>query len=137
MIDPVESDLRRYLKELEEADKLDEYIDNLTDKKWAEIEQGMYLQLSSPYSWDDEYQTSRIINGGTAESACCFDDLIREHLESERFSRLLAELIASPAGENVRTSLVQLHAASHAHNLAKAEAALLTAADEAEARGLS
>lgn len=122
MHDPVESDLRRYLKELEEADKQDEFIDNLTDKKWAEIEQGMYLQLSSPTSWDDEYQTSRIINGCPAESACCFDDLIREHLESERFSRLLAELIASPAGENVRTALVQLHAASHAHNLAKAEA---------------
>ena len=120
MHDPVESDLRRYLKELEEADKQDEYIDELTDKKWAEIEQGMYLQLSSPHSWDDEYQTSRIINGGPVESACCFADLITEHLESERFSRLLAELIASPAGENVRTALVQLHAASHAHNLAPA-----------------
>ena len=122
MHDPVESDLRRHLKELEEADKQDEYIDELTDKKWAEIEQGMYLQLSSPQSWDDEYQTSRIINGGPVESACCFADLITEHLESERFSRLLAELIASPAGGNVRTALAQLHAASHAHNLAKAEA---------------
>ena len=122
MHDPVESDLRRYLKELEVADKQDERIDNLTDKKWAEIEQGMYLQLSSPQSWDDEYPVSRIINGGTAASACCFDDLIREHLGSERFSRLLAKLIASPAGAEVRTALVQLHAASHAHNLAKAEA---------------
>ena len=121
MHDPVESDLRRYLKDLEEADKQDEYIDNLTDKKWAEIEQDMYLQLSSPNSWDDEYQTSRIINGGPFESACCFADLITEHLESERFSRLLAELIASPAGENVRTALVQLHAAAHAHNLALAQ----------------
>ena len=121
MHDPVESDLRRYLKELEEADKQDEHIDNLTDKKWAEIEQGMYLQLSSPQSWDDEYQTSRIINGGPVESACCFADLITEHLESERFSRLLAELIASQAGENVRTALVQLHAAAHAHNLALAQ----------------
>ena len=121
MHDPVESDLRRYLKELEEADKQDEHIDNLTDKKWAEIEQGMYLQLSSPQSWDDEYQTSRIINGGPFESACCFAELITEHLESERFSRLLAELIASPAGEQVRASLAQLHAAAHAHNLALAQ----------------
>ena len=123
MLDPVDQDLRRHLKELEESDKRDEYIDNLTDKKWAEIEQGMYLQLSSPHSWDDEYPTSRIINGYPAESACCFDDLIREHIESERLSRLLAKLIASPAGAEVRTALVQLHAASHAHNLAKAEAA--------------
>ena len=121
MHDPVESDLRRYLKELEEADKQDEHIDNLTDKKWAEIEQGVYLQLSSPHSWDDEYQTSRIINGRPIESACCFADLITEHLESERFSRLLAELIASPAGEQVRASLAQLHAAAHAHNLALAQ----------------
>ena len=123
MHDPVESDLRRYLKDLEEADKQDEYIDNLTDKKWAEIEQGMYLQLSSPNSWDDEYQTSRIINGGPFESACCFPELIIEHLESERFGRLLAELIASPSGNQVRLALAQLHAAAHAHNLAKAEAA--------------
>ena len=122
-MDPVEQDLNRYLKELEEADKLDARIDELTDKKWEEIEQGMYLQLSSPESFDDEYPVSRIINGGPAASACCFDDLIREHIESERFSRLLAELIASPAGANVRTALVQLHAAAHAHNLAKAEVA--------------
>ena len=120
MQDPVESDLRRHLKDLEEADKQDEYIDNLTDKKWAEIEQGMYLQLSSPNSWDDEYQTSRIINGGPFESACCFAELITEHLESERFSRLLAELIASPAGKNVRTALARLHAAVHAYALALA-----------------
>ena len=123
MIDPVESDLRRYLKEIEEADKLDEYIDNLTDKKWAEIEQGMYVTLCSANSWDDEYPVSRIINGQPFESACVFEDLIREHLDSERFVRLLAKLIASPAGAEVRTALVQLHAASHAHNLAKAEAA--------------
>lgn len=122
MIDPVESDLRRYLKELEEADKLDEYIDNLTDKKWAEIEQGMYVTLCSANSWDEEYPVSRIINGYPAESACVFEDVIREHLDSERFARLLAKLIASPAGDEVRTALVQLHAASHAHNLAKAEA---------------
>ena len=122
MHDPVESDLRRYLKELEEADKQDEHIDNLTDKKWAEIEQGMYLQLSSPHSWDDEYPVSRIINGGPKESACCFDDLIREHLGSERFSRLLAELIASPSGNQVRLALAQLHAAANAHNIAKAQA---------------
>lgn len=124
MLDPVESDLRRYLKELEEADKLDEHIDKLTDKKWAEIEQGMYVTLCSANSWDEEYPASRIIKGNRpVESACCFDDLIREHIESERFSRLLAKLIASPAGAEVRTALVQLHAAAHAHNLAKAEAA--------------
>ena len=123
MHDPVESDLRRYLKDLEEADKQDEHIDNLTDKKWAEIEQGMYVTLCSENSWDDEYPVSRIINGGPFESACCFADLITEHLESERFSRLLAELIASPSGNQVRLALAQLHAASHAHNLAKAEAA--------------
>ena len=124
MLDPVESDLNRYLKELEEADAYDEYIDKLTDLKWAEIEQGMYVTLCSANSWDEEYPVSRIIKGNRpVESACCFDDLIREHLDSERFSRLLAKLIASPAGAEVRTALVQLHAASHAHNLAKAEAA--------------
>lgn len=124
MIDPVESDLRRYLKEIEEADKLDEHIDNLTDKKWAEIEQGMYVTLCSANSWDEEYPVSRIIKGNRpVESACVFEDVIREHLDSERFVRLLAKLIASPAGAEVRTALVQLHAAAHAHNLAKAEAA--------------
>ena len=124
MHDPVESDLRRYLKELEEADAYDEHIDKLTDLKWAEIEQGMYVTLCSANSWDEEYPVSRIIKGNRpVESACVFEDVIREHLESERFSRLLAELIASPAGEQVRASLAQLHAAAHAHNLAKAEAA--------------
>lgn len=121
MIDPVESDLRRYLKEIEEAEKLDEHIDNLTDKKWAEIEQGMYVTLCSANSWDEEYPVSRIINGYPAESACVFEDVIREHLDSERFVRLLAKLIASPAGEQVRASLAQLHAAAHAHNLALAQ----------------
>ena len=123
MLDPVESDLRRYLKEIEEADKLDEHIDNLTDKKWAEIEQGMYVTLCSANSWDEEYPVARIINGCPFESACVFEDVIREHLDSERFVRLLAKLIASPAGAEVRTALVQLHAAAHAHNLAQAEAA--------------
>lgn len=123
MLDPVESDLRRYLKEIEEADAYDEHIDKLTDLKWAEIEQGMYVTLCSANSWDEEYPVSRIINGCPFESACVFEDVIREHLDSERFVRLLAKLIASPAGAEVRTALVQLHAASHAHNLAKAEAA--------------
>ena len=123
MLDPVDQDLSRHLKDLEESDKRDEYIDNLTDKKWAEIEQGMYVTLCSANSWDEEYPVSRIINGYPAESACVFEDVIREHLDSERFARLLAKLIASPAGAEVRTALVQLHAASHAHNLAKAEAA--------------
>ena len=120
-MDPVESDLNRYLKELEEADAYDEHIDKLTDLKWAEIEQVMYLQLVQPGSWDEEYPIARIIKGKTVESACCFAELITEHLESERFTRLLAELIASPAGNLVRASLAQLHAAAHAHNLALAQ----------------
>ena len=121
-MDPVDQDLRRHLKELEEADKRDEHIDELTDEKWAQIERQVTAKLYSPGSFDEEFTTSRMVKGKQVESACCFADLITEHLESERFSRLLAELIASPAGENVRTALVQLHAASHAHNLAKAEA---------------
>ena len=123
MHDPVESDLRRYLKELEEADKQDEFIDELTDKKWAQIERQVTAKLYSPGSFDEEFTTSRMVKGKQVESACCFAELITEHLESERFGRLLAKLIASPAGAEVRTALVQLHAASHAHNLAKAEAA--------------
>ena len=121
MHDPVESDLRRHLKDLEESDKRDEYIDELTDEKWAQIERQVTAKLYSPQSWDEEYQTSRIINGGPVESACCFPELIIEHLESERFGRLLAELIASPSGNQVRLALAQLHAAVHAHNLALAQ----------------
>lgn len=106
--------------ECEAADR-EAAMDALTDKKWAEIEQVMYLQLVQPGSWDEEYPIARIIKGKTVESACCFSELIAEHLESERFTRLLAELIASPSGNLVRASLAQLHAAAHAHNLAQAE----------------
>ena len=122
MHDPVESDLRRHLKELEEADKQDEHIDNLTDEKWAQIERQVTAKLYSPGSFDEEFTTSRMVKGKQVESACCFPELIIEHLESERFGRLLAELIASPSGNQVRLALAQLHAAAHAHNLAKAEA---------------
>lgn len=121
MHDPVESDLRRYLKELEEADKQDEYIDNLTDEKWEQIERHVTAKLYSPGSFDEEFTTSRMVKGKQVESACCFPELIIEHLESERFGRLLAELIASPSGNQVRLALAQLHAASHAHNLALAQ----------------
>lgn len=123
MHDPVDQDLSRHLKELEEADKRDEYIDNLTDKKWAQITEEVVNKLSRHASFDEEFTTSRTVKGKMVESACCFAELIIEHLESERFGRLLAELIASPSGNQVRLALAQLHAAAHAHNLAKAEAA--------------
>ena len=122
-MDPVEQDLNRYLKELEEADKLDARIDELTDKKWEELTKEVEVNLASPNAWDEEFTASRIINREPAETAVVFEDLIREHLESERFVRLLTKLIASDAGSEVRVCLAQLHAASHARNLAVAEAA--------------
>lgn len=121
MLDPVESDLRRHLKDLEESDKRDEYIDELTDEKWEQIERQVTAKLYSPGSFDEEFTTSRMVKGKQVESACCFPELIIEHMESERFGRLLAELIASPSGNQVRLALAQLHAASHAHNLALAQ----------------
>ena len=122
-MDPVDQDLRRYLKELEEADKQDEYIDELTDKKWAQIEKEVIGNLESLNSWDDEFTIARLRLGAQVESAYCFVDLLTEHLEnSERLQRLLADLISQPQGAAVRVALAQLHAASHAHNLAKAEA---------------
>lgn len=120
-MDPVDQDLSRHLKDLEEADKRDEYIDDLTDKKWAQITKEVVNKLSRHASFDEEFTTSRTVKGKTVESACCFSELITEHLESERFTRLLAELIASPSGNLVRASLAQLHAAAHAHNLALAQ----------------
>ena len=123
MHDPVESDLRRYLKELEDADKRDEYIDNLTDKKWAQITEEVVNKLSRHASFDEEFTTSRTVKGMPFESACCFAELITEHMESERLQRLMSDLISSPAGEQVRASLAQLHAAAHAHNLALAQEA--------------
>ena len=121
MLDPVESDLHRHLKELEEAGKRDEYIDNLTDKKWAQITEEVVNKLSRHASFDEEFTTSRTVKGKTVESACCFAELITEHMESERLQRLMSDLIASPAGEQVRAALAQLHAAAHAHNLALAQ----------------
>lgn len=122
MLDPVESDLRRHLKELEEYDKRDEYIDNLTDKKWAQLEKEVIGNLESLNSWDDEFTVSRLHRGEQWESAYCFVDLITEHLNnSERFQRLLADLISQPQGAAVRVALAQLHASAHAHNLALAQ----------------
>ena len=122
MHDPVESDLRRYLKELEEADKQDEHIDNLTDEKWEQITEEVVNKLSRHASFDEEFTTSRTVKGKmVVESACCFAELITEHMESERLQRLMSDLIASTAGEQVRASLAQLHAAAHAHNLALAQ----------------
>lgn len=120
-MDPVDQDLSRYLKDIEESDKRDEYIDTLTDNKWAQITKEVVNKLSRHASFDEEFTTSRIIKGKTVESACCFAELITEHMESERFTRLLAELIASPSGNLVRASLAQLHAASHAHVIALAQ----------------
>lgn len=122
MHDPVESDLRRHLKDLEEADKQDEYIDELTDEKWAQIEKEVVGNLESLNSWDDEFTIARLHRGAQVESAYCFVDLLTEHLEnSERLQRLLADLISQPQGAAVRVALAQLHAAAHAHNLALAQ----------------
>lgn len=120
-MDPVDQDLSLHLKELEEADKRDEYIDILTDKKWAQITKEVVNKLSRHASFDEEFTTSRTVKGKTVESACCFAELITEHMESERLQRFLSDLIASPAGEQIRAALAQLHAAAHAHNLALAQ----------------
>lgn len=117
-MDPVDQDLYRHLKDLEEADKRDEYIDSLTDKKWAQITEEVVNKLSRHASFDEEFTTSRTVKGKMVESACCFAELITEHMESERLQRLMSDLIASPAGEQVRASLAQLHAAAHAHIIA-------------------
>ena len=121
-MDPVDQDLRRHLKELEEADKQDEFIDNLTDEKWAQIEKEVIGKLESLNSWDDDFTISRMYRGAQVESAYCFVDLLGEHLNSsERLQRLFADLISQPQGVAVRVALAQLHAAAHAHNLALAQ----------------
>ena len=121
-MDPVDQDLRRHLKDLEESDKRDEHIDNLTDKKWAQIEKEVIGNLESLNSWDDEFTIARQQRGRMVESAYCFVDLLTEHLNnSERLQRLLADLISQPQGAAVRVALAQLHAAAHAHNLALAQ----------------
>lgn len=117
-MDTFEHDLNRYLKTQEDAANYDEYIDELTDKKWSELSKEVETKLASNTSWDDEYTTTRIINREPIETGAVFEDLIKEHIESERFARALAKLIASDAGSQVRVCLAQLHAASHAHNLA-------------------
>lgn len=120
-MDPVDQDLSIHLKDLEEADKRDEYIDNLADKKWAQITEEVVNKLSRHASFDEEFTTSRTVKGKMVESACCFAELITEHMESERLQRLMSDLIASTSGEQVRAALAQLHAASHAHVIALAQ----------------
>lgn len=122
MLDSVEVDLARYMREESRIYAEEVRLDALTEKKWAQIEKEVIGNLESLNSWDDEFPTSLLIKGRQAESACCFWELITEHLkDSERFQRLLADLISHPAGAAVRTALGQLHAAAHAHNLAQAE----------------
>lgn len=106
--------------ECEASDRKDA-MDALTDKKWAQIEQQVYLTLSSQFAYDDEFIVARTLKGKQVASRCCFKEIILEHIESERLERLLADLIATPAGAKVRAALAQLHAAAHAHNLAQAE----------------
>lgn len=120
-MDTFEHDLNRYLKTQEDAANYDEYIDDLTDKKWSEIVKEVTSNLESPNSWCDEYTVARTIKGKQIESACCFADLIREHIDSDRLQRILSVLIASPAGAEFRTALAHLHAASHSRNLADAD----------------
>ena len=122
MLDHVESDLARYMREESRIAAEQDRLDKLTDKKWAQIEKEVVGNLESPNSWDDEFTVSRLHRGEQWESAYCFIDLITEHLNnSERFQRLLADLISQPQGAAVRVALAQLHAAAHAHNLAQAE----------------
>ena len=122
MLDSVDVDLARYMREESRIHREQDRLDALTDRKWAQIEKAVISNLESLNSWDDEFPTSLLIKGRQTESACCFWELITEHLnDSERFQRLLADLISHPAGAAVRTALGQLHAAAHAHNLAQAE----------------
>ena len=122
MLDPVEADLARYMREESRIAAEQDWLDKLTDKKWAQIEKEVVGNLESLNSWDDEFTIARPHRGRMVESAYCFVDLLTEHLEnSERLQRLFADLISQPQGEAVRVALAQLHAAAHAHNLAQAE----------------
>ena len=122
MLDPVEADLARYMREESRIHAEQDRLDKLTDKKWAQIEKEVIGNLESLNSWDDEFTIARPHRGRMVESAYCFVDLLTEHLNnSERFQRLMADLISHPAGAAVRVALGQLHAAAHAHNLAQAE----------------
>ncbi len=122
MLDAVEADLARYMREESRIHAEQDRLDKLTDKRWAQIEKEVVSNLESPTSWDDEFTIARLHRGEQWESAYCFADLLTEHLNnSERFQRLLADLISQPQGAAVRVALAQLHAAAHAHNLAQAE----------------
>ena len=122
MLDPVEADLARYMREESRIAAEQDWLDKLTDKKWAQIEKEVVGNLESLNSWDDEFTIALPHRGRMVESAYCFVDLLTEHLNnSERLQRLMADLISHPAGAAVRVALGQLHAAAHAHNLAQAE----------------
>ena len=122
MLDSVEADLARYMREESRIHAEQDRLDKLTDKKWAQIEKEVVGNLESLNSWDDEFTVSRLHRGAQRESAYCFVDLLTEHLNnSERLQRLFADLISQPQGAAVRVALAQLHAAAHAHNLAQAE----------------
>lgn len=122
MLDPVEADLARYMREESRIHAEQDRLDALTEKKWAQLEKEVIGNLESLNSWDDEFTIARLHRGAQVESAYCFVDLITEHLEnSERLQRLFADLISQPQGAAVRVALAQLHAAAHAHNLAQAE----------------
>ncbi len=122
MLDAVEVDLARYMREESRIYAEQVRLDALTEKKWAQIEKEVIGNLESLNSWDDEFTIARLHRGRMVESAYCFVELITEHLnDSERLQRLLADLISHPAGKAVRVALAQLHAEAHAHNLAQAE----------------
>lgn len=122
MLDPVEADLARYMREESRIAAEQDWLDKLTDKKWAQIEKEVVGNLESLNSWDDEFTIALPHRGRMVESAYCFVDLLTEHLNnSERLQRLFADLISQPQGAAVRAALAQLHAAAHAHNLAQAE----------------
>ena len=122
MLDAVEVDLARYMREESLVYAEQVRLDALTEKKWAQIEKEVIGNLESLNSWDDEFTIARLNRGRMVESAYCFVELLTEHLNnSERLQRLMADLISQPQGEAVRVALAQLHAAAHAHNLAQAE----------------
>ena len=123
MLDAVEVDLARYMREESRIHAEQDRLDALTEKKWAQLEKEVIGNLESLNSWDDDFTIARLHRGAQWESsAYCFVDLITEHLNnSERLQRLLADLISQPQGAAVRVALAQLHAAAHAHNLAIAQ----------------
>ena len=122
MLDSVDVDLARYMREESRIHAEQDRLDKLTEKKWEQLENEVIGNLESLTSWDDEFTIARLHRGEQWESAYCFVDLLTEHLNnSERLQRMLADLISQPQGAAVRVALAQLHAAAHAHNLAQAE----------------